>query len=455
MKLSSAIWEGWIEARTHWFRSCVTVLGIVMGIASLMTMLALTEGRIAGFRERATQTGNTTKIVIVPNPVSAKDAAKEQLSAGLTYEDALVLRRSSALFQWVAPVVMYGAPAFATGGQTNAQMYGGDRDLIWIERFSVEYGRWLTDTDVETHNTVCVIGATIAKELFGSSEAALGDSLAIAGTKYRIVGVCPRYMSEYTKQSQVSGRAQKQAARRKARGLTDQQKPWDPFEYKNTMLAVPISTMEETLVAGYESGGQLLRSNVPKKSVDVRYGGVAMIQIGFRDPSETSEVVKVARQILLGRHHFVEDFEIQDNLKSAEDIDKGIRSQRLAGGVIAGIGLVVGGLGIVNIMVSSITDRTKEIGIRMAVGARQRDVFMQVLGESTLLSTTGGVLGVLASFGLLRVLQELSPEENRPIIEISSVVISLAFSVAVGVLAGAYPAMRAASMNVVEAIKGA
>jgi putative ABC transport system permease protein len=152
-------------------------------------------------------------------------------------------------------------------------------------------------------------------------------------------------------------------------------------------------------------------------------------------------------------HRGVEDFTFRTQEDWAESINVFIRNARLSGGIIAGISLLVGGIGIMNIMLASISERIREIGIRKAVGAGGGDVFIQILIESTVIAIVGGAAGLLTSFGLIKIIGMITPTDNAPVITIGSMALAFGASVGIGILAGLFPAFKAARMNVIQALR--
>ena len=159
------------------------------------------------------------------------------------------------------------------------------------------------------------------------------------------------------------------------------------------------------------------------------------------------------RSVVLTTHRGIEDFAFDTRQEWADSIEESVRSTRLSGGIIAGISLLVGGIGITNIMLASITERIREIGVRRAVGAKGRDIFIQIVVESAVIGLIGGLLGLVASAGVMQILVSISPEKNAPVVELNSVLVSFGFAVIIGVLSGLYPAFRASRLDPIEALR--
>jgi putative ABC transport system permease protein len=176
-------------------------------------------------------------------------------------------------------------------------------------------------------------------------------------------------------------------------------------------------------------------------------------QVGPFDPMQKSVVAEQIRNVLLVTHNGIEDVGIDTHEEKIEDVEKAVRAARLSGGIIAGIGLVVGGLGICNIMLASIVDRIREIGVRMALGAAPGDIFIQVLMEAFLLAVFGAVLGVGGGYGLVFLLDAVLQIPNKPIVEWEGVALSFAFAIGTGIVAGIYPSLKASRLKPVQALK--
>ncbi|MEN9469711.1 MAG: hypothetical protein RL630_1444, partial [Verrucomicrobiota bacterium] len=275
-----------------------------------------------------------------------------------------------------------------------------------------------------------VIGHTVAEQLWPGTPAAdmIGRTILLDQTPFEVVGVLPLYEQE-------------EDARARKLGKKPRKRRWDPFRQKNEAVLIPFSTMFHE----FRSGA------FPEDSMDSLKLDAMTVRIGNLDHFRAA--LGQVRSVLDLSHRGVDDYDLETREDWFNRIESSVRATRLSGGLISAISLIVGGIGIMNIMLASISERIREFGIRLAVGARPRDIFRQILVESMLISLLGGLLGVVASLGLIEILKMISPTENVPVLTTGSILFSVAFALASGLLSGLYPASKAAHLDPITALR--
>jgi putative ABC transport system permease protein len=390
-------------------RSALTMLGIIIGVMAVIAMLSIGRGAQAAITAQINSIGTNLLFIRPGAPQTGGVRQAEGSAATLTLDDADALAGVQDVIG-VAPSVDSFAQLAYLGNNANARVIGATPEYVDTMNANVADGDFVSSANVTSRAPVVVLGAQIATNLFNDSEP-VGQSVRLNGASYRVIGVM------------------------ESKGGTG-------FMNQDTQVFVPITTA----MSRVNRGGQFRGGNT-----------VSDINIKITDPSVQDAVIQDISQILRDRHHtqFQDDFTIQsqqDILNTANQIT-GVLTIFLGG--IAGVSLVVGGIGIMNIMLVSVTERTREIGIRKAVGARKRDIMMQFLTEATILSVSGGLIGIMFGAIIARVISGINfgTSTLNTVVDLDSILLAVGFSVAVGLFFGSYPANRAAGLHPIDALR--
>ncbi|HAB18150.1 MAG TPA: ABC transporter permease [Verrucomicrobiota bacterium] len=461
MSLWNAIAVGLKEIWAHKFRSLLTMLGIILGVSSLVAMNALVQGMENGARESLTALGGVAKVRVEAQPVPVEQRHMRDLAVGVTMNDVYALRSSAPEAAKISPEMRFDgmSPTLAANGKTHRTFMTAGVWPIQLElmEHKVAHGRMFNELDDELARNVVVIGTGIRDELFGKPEDTgepvipVGKTMTINGYPFTIIGMFDHYESEQERKTREF--REKERAAQLATGVTNQpsgpqrSRGWGgsgrrgnfAFWIKNNTVYMPLNTMWMKMRSGQTNGPA-----VPTLS---------SIEIKIADPLRINEALTQMRNVLMVNHRGIEDFSFRTQEDWAEQINIFIGNARVSGGLIAGISLLVGGIGIMNIMLASISERIREIGIRKAVGAGDMEVFVQIIIESTVIAVLGGIVGLATSLGLIRLIASMTPTDNEPVITAGSMLVAFGASVAIGILAGLIPAFRAGRMNVIQALR--
>ncbi len=412
-------------------RSALTMLGVFIGVAALIAMVAVGQGANDAVR-RQIQSLGTNLVVVLPGAVVTGGVRAGFGSAStLTVADAQAIRREARDAALVAYLmrqmgqVQYGAQNWTTNIQAVSLNYPP------VTNWSIEAGRGVNDSDEKNAALVVVIGRTVYKQLFAPGQNPIGAAILVKGVPLRIIGVLA------------------------AKG----QSMWG--QDQDDLVMIPFKTGEQK-VLGVASPSQQtnLTALYPPRpnpfNLQPRLTGyVNSIYIQADTQDSIRPVITQVNEILMRRHRIkptdIKDFDIRNLSQIAETAESSSRIMAVLLAIVASISLLVGGIGIMNILLVSVTERTREIGLRMAVGARRLHVLTQFLAEAVLISVTGGVAGILAGITISEVISIFS-EWSSPI-SIAAMATGFLFSAAVGIFFGYYPAQKAARFDPIQALR--
>ena len=452
MNFFNSILIGFKEIWSHKFRSLLTVLGIILGVASLVAMSALVQGMENGLRAALIEIGGIEKVRIEEQDIPAYQLHLADQAVGNTINDVYALQASAPLLKFICPEMRFQRPVMTRGDKVSSpwNFVGTWANALEMNQHVIAHGRMFNEIDEENAASVCVIGTEVRDELFGSPEKIgheiipIGEKISINGQPFTVIGMFKHYESEQDRKLREleKDKPQVETGPTRSRGWGSRGSGQSGFVYrmKNGTVYIPLQTM---WVKFRSASGT---NNTP----DPRLSSL-WVKVGTVD--KLDQALQQTRNVLLQTHRGIEDFAFRTQEDWAEQINTSISNARLSGGIIAAISLLVGGIGIMNIMLASITERVREIGIRKAIGATDASVFIQIVVESMVIALLGGVAGLLASWALVDLLVLLSPTENTPIITVNAMALAFISSAAVGVLAGLLPALKAARLSPIQALR--
>ena len=470
-QLNTTVVAGLREIWSHKFRSLLTMLGIILGVSSLVAMSALVTGMERGATEALIAIGGLQKVRVEPADLPIEQRHLADQAVGITINDVLALQESAPLVSRLSPEMRLPATASANGRTFRPWMCSG----VWpvaleMNEHVLAHGRVFNALDNEMARNVCVIGTATRDELWGAPDKVgreivpVGETIYLNGVPFTIIGMFQHYESEQERKAREYAKLQAAQQAQQAGGVArdrghshgsgGRRRGNFAFYLKNATIYIPLNTMwmkfrSGISTTGYGPGFQAA-GGAGGATGDPR---LSTLELKIPSVNLLPEALQQIRNVLMSTHRGIEDFTFRTQEEWAEQIDTFIRNARLSGGLIAGISLLVGGIGIMNIMLASISERVREIGIRKSVGAATSDIFIQILAESVVIAVLGGLTGLATSFALVQLLSDLSPMENTPVVTITSLAVAFAFSVLVGILAGVFPAVKAARLNPIQALR--
>jgi putative ABC transport system permease protein len=394
--------------RANRFRSVLTMLGIIIGVAAVIAMVAVGSGATASIDQEIQSIGSNLLIVLS----GSRTASGVRLGSGqeitLTQDDAEAIATECPAVEAASPNVRGGAQVVFGNANWATQIQGGTADYLRIRDYSISEGRPFTNQDVDATAKVALLGQTVAQNLFGDADP-VGQIIRIKNVPFTVVGV-------------LSPKGQS---------------PWG--QDQDDVIVLPISTAMKRVLGTNQA--------------NARSVGSIMVQAASAPllTQAQAEVTTLLRQ----RHHLQpgqeDDFTVRNLTEIFAARQESAHIMSILLGAIASVSLLVGGIGIMNIMMVSVTERTKEIGLRRAVGGRMKDILLQFLVEAVTLSSMGGLVGVALGFLISITISRLA--EWPTLVSPFAITMAFVFSGLVGVFFGYYPARKAASVDPIESLR--
>jgi len=385
-------------------RAILTMLGIIIGVASVIAMLAIGEGSKQSIRAQMSDMG-TNLLMIMPNFQRRGGVSLGSSSSNaLKYSDVVALRNEATAVAAVSPEVRASGQVIYGNMNTQTTVYGVSEEYLGIRKLTITSGRIFSANEIKSMSKVCILGQTVVENLFGKGADPVGLSIRIKNLPFLIIGTL--------EDKGESGMGQDQ----------------------DDLILAPYTTVQRRLAA-----------------IDYINGIYASAVSEEKSDKAQEEITEILRRVHKLKDAEEDNFRIMSQSELISTVSSITDVMTYLLGAIAGISLLVGGIGIMNIMFVSVTERTREIGLRMSIGGKSRDILKQFLVESMLLSILGGLLGVI--FGYLIAKLAGSVMGMDPIVKTQSVVLAFAVCFIIGVFFGWYPAKKAANLNPIEALR--
>ena len=412
MKLRDSLVSAFRALSSNKVRSGLTMLGVLIGVAAVISVVSLGRAQEAQQREAFASLGANLIYVMPGAPSSMGMGGSMGSATTLTLEDADAIARDAPSVAAVAPGAQTTAQIAAGRENVGAMVIGVTPEYQWVNNLEIARGSFITERDYKARSRVVVLGSQLAETLFGQLDP-VDQSVRMDGRKFKVIGVL------------------------KSKGGV--------FVLEDLMAFAPLSTVQSTLISERTSG---------------QGHTVTAISVQAKSENEIESAKDEIINILRHRHHIREgdedDFTVISMGAMSRVADQMMGVVQLVLGAIASISLVVGGIGIMNIMLVSVTERTREIGLRKAIGAKRRDIQIQFLTEAAVLSLCGGAVGVVLGWIIVKIMSMVGASLGFPfsaVIPGDIIAIAVGVSIFIGLASGLYPAVRAARLDPIESLR--
>ena len=398
--------EAWHAMSANRLRTFLTMLGMVIGVGAVILMMAIGEGAQQSIKRSIDSMGSNLFVILSGSSSTSGSRSGSGNSSALNINDANAVGDLEDIAA-IAPISTGNAQIIFSGSNWNTSIIGTSPTYFSIRGWNVDSGELFSDADIRSANRVALIGKTVAENLFGDDIDPIGKTIRIKKSPFTILGV-----------------------------LESKGQSFDGRDQDDTII-VPITTAQRKLFGNQIPGSVRM---IMAQAKSEKYMGVAEDAI--------NDLIRQRHNI---RENAESDFSVRNLTAMAKTASDTAKTMSMLLGAIASISLLVGGIGIMNIMLVSVTERTREIGIRMAIGAREKDILLQFLLEACVISIVGCVIGVALGLGGALLVKKMVGAEI--LISMQSIVLAFSVAASVGVFFGYYPASKAAKLHPIEALR--
>ena len=398
--------EAWHAMSANRLRTFLTMLGMVIGVGAVVLMMAIGEGAQQSIKRSIDSMGSNLFVILSGSSSASGSRSGSGNSSALNINDANAVGDLEDIAA-IAPISTGNAQIIFSGNNWNTSIIGTSPTYFSIRGWNVDSGELFSDADIRSANRVALIGKTVAENLFGDDIDPIGKTIRIKKSPFTILGV-----------------------------LESKGQSFDGRDQDDTII-VPITTAQRKLFGNQIPGSVRM---IMAQAKSEKYMGVAEDAI--------NDLIRQRHNI---RENAESDFSVRNLTAMAKTASDTAKTMSMLLGAIASISLLVGGIGIMNIMLVSVTERTREIGIRMAIGAREKDILLQFLLEACVISIVGCVIGVALGLGGAMLVKKTFGAEI--LISMQSIVLAFSVAASVGVFFGYYPASKAAKLHPIEALR--